>query len=183
MNATGKCEDVVTSATTMDQQSPARFAELLESNRRLVFKVANTYCRNPADRDDLVQEIVIQTWRAFPRYDASRKFSTWLYRIALNVAISFVRSSAVRGQLTVPLVETHYDVSGPPTGPYDSDHQIRLLYDFIDQLDELNRALVLLYLDEYSYRDIAEILGITETNVATKINRLKQRLRRDLIAT
>ena len=165
----------------MDSKAQDQFTELLEANRRMIFKVANTYCRNPADRDDLVQEIVTQVWRAFPRYDGVRKFSTWMYRIALNVAISSVRSSSFRGKHTVPLDETHRETAGQPVRESENEEQIRLLYKFIDKLDELNRALVLLYLDDCSYRDIAEILGITETNVATKINRLKQRLRSDFL--
>ena len=166
----------------MDKQTQARFADLLEANRRIIFKVANTYCRNPADREDLPQDIVTQLWRAFPRFDSGRKFSTWMYRIALNVAISFVRSSSFRGQHTVPLDEAPQNVSSPTSRLGESDEKIRRLYEFIDQLDELNRALALLYLDECSYRDIADVLGITETNVATKIGRLRQRLARDLLA-
>lgn len=166
----------------MDKDNQARFADLLEANRRIIFKVVNGYCRNPADREDLAQDIVTQVWRAFPRFDPRRKFSTWMYRIALNVAISFVRSSSFRGQHTVPLDEAHHDVTCHAPREGESDEKIRQLYGFIDQLDELNRALALLYLDECSYRDIADVLGITETNVATKIGRLKQRLRRDLLA-
>ena len=169
-------------STTMDKHTQARFADLLEANRRIIFKVAHSYCWNPADREDLAQDIVTQLWRAFPRFDPGRKFSTWMYRIALNVAISFVRSGSFRGQHTVPLDETHHNVTSYTTRLGEGDEKIRELYAFIDQLDELNRALALLYLDECSYRDIAEILGITETNVATKIGRLKQRLRRALLA-
>jgi RNA polymerase sigma factor (sigma-70 family) len=157
----------------------AQFAELLERHRGIVFKVAATYCRNPADREDVAQEIVTQLWRAFPKFDATRTFSTWMYRIALNVAISFVRSNSVRERHTVPLDETH-DVEDSSAGSEREDERARLLYAFIDRLDSLNRALLLLYLDERSYRDVAAILGITETNVATKISRLKQRFAREI---
>jgi RNA polymerase sigma factor (sigma-70 family) len=168
----------VTATTVTGVDAEARFAELLERHRGIVFKVAATYCRNPTDREDVVQEIVTQLWRAFPRFDATRTFSTWMYRIALNVTISFVRTNSVRQRHTVALDETH-DVEEASTGAAEQDERTRLLYAFIDRLDALNRALLLLYLDDRTYRDNAAILGITETNVATKISRLKQRFARE----
>jgi RNA polymerase sigma factor (sigma-70 family) len=148
-----------------------QFLALLEEHARIVLKVASSYCRNAEDRRDLIQEITAQLWRAFPRYDESRSFSTWAYRIALNVAISYARRAGVRQ--TVALA--HEPAAERP----ERDDRIEALERFMAQLDELNRALLLLYLDEHSYREIAEILGITETNVATKINRLKDRIRGD----
>ena len=156
------------------------FSELLERHRKIVFKVANTYAWHPEDRADLVQEIAAQLWRAFPRYDAEREFSTWMYRIALNVAISFVRSHSLRQKHHVPLDESQHDCITEDTNRDEADEQVRLLNRFIDQQDPLNRALLLLYLEERSTRDIAEVLGISESNVTTKISRLKQKLRQDL---
>jgi RNA polymerase sigma factor (sigma-70 family) len=170
---------IATTLTGFDAE--AQFAALLERHRGIVFKVAATYCRNPADREDVAQEIVTQLWRAYPRFDATRTFSTWMYRIALNVAISFVRTNSVRERHTVALDETH-DVEDSRTGPAEEDERARLLHAFIDRLDSLNRALLLLYLDDHSYRDIAVILGVTETNVSTKISRLKQRFARETSA-
>jgi RNA polymerase sigma factor (sigma-70 family) len=157
-----------------------RFGELLEQHRRIVFKVANTYCWHPEDRADLAQEICAQLWRAFPSYDPARLFSTWMYRIALNVAISSVRSSRRRERHTVPFDADVHDIRHDTGGGAEADERIRALYRVINQLDDLNRALLLLYLDEHSYREIADILGISETNVATKLGRLKQRLRNDI---
>jgi RNA polymerase sigma factor (sigma-70 family) len=102
----------LTATTLTGVDAEAQFAELLERHRGIVFKVAATYCRNPADREDVAQEIVTQLWRAFPTYDAARTFSTWMYRIALNVAISFVRTNSVRARHTVALDETQ-DVEDP----------------------------------------------------------------------
>jgi RNA polymerase sigma factor (sigma-70 family) len=168
----------VTATTRTEADAEARFAALLERHRGIVLKVAATYCRNPADREDVAQEIVTQLWRAFPKFDATRTFSTWMYRIALNVAISFVRTNSVRERHTVAFDETH-DFEDMSAGAAEQDERTRVLYAFIDRLDSLNRALLLLYLDERSYRDIGAILGITETNVATKISRLKQRFVRE----
>jgi RNA polymerase sigma-70 factor (ECF subfamily) len=154
-----------------------QFSLMLEKHRRMVFKVANTYAR-PADREDLAQEIAAQLWRAYPGYDAARPFSTWLYRIALNVGISHLRAHAARERRTVPLELELHEAAAPSTPEAEGDEAPRLLAEFMTQLDALNRALLLLYLDERGYREIAEILGISETNVSTKINRLKERVRR-----
>ena len=100
-----------------------------------------------------------------------------MYRIALNVAISHARSTSLRDRHAVPLDEDALDVTDDSATLHEPDERVRALHDFIDQLDALNRALMLLYLEDRSYREIADVLGITETNVATKINRLKQRIR------
>lgn len=154
-----------------------RFQTLLEQHRKIVFKVANTYCRHGEDRRDVAQEICAQLWRAFPGYDEKRAFSTWMYRIALNVAISFVRSNGQRERHASELDESIDIAIDDSTRIHETDENVRALQLFIEQQDPLHRALLLLYLEERSYRDIAEILGISETNVATKINRLKQRIR------
>jgi RNA polymerase sigma-70 factor (ECF subfamily) len=156
------------------------FAELLDRHRRIVFKVANTYAWNADDRADLSQEIAAQLWHAFPGYNPQRSFSTWMYRIALNVAISQVRSQSHRKQHTVPLDETLHDIADERAVDFDGDQQLRALQKVIAGLDGLNRALLLLYLDDRSSREIGDILGLSETNVSTKLSRLKQRIRNDL---
>ncbi len=152
-----------------------RFTELLGQNQAIVFKVANTYCWHPDDRDELTQEIVTQLWRAFPGFDETRRFSTWMYRISLNIAISYVRSQRLRQQHFVAFDQQIHD---KPQHADQKDEEMEILYGLISELDPLNRALMLLYLEERSYREISDILGISESNVATKINRLKQRIRR-----
>jgi RNA polymerase sigma factor (sigma-70 family) len=167
---------------TMTPDARTAFGELLERHRKIVFKVANTYARHPEDRADLAQEIAVQLWRAFPAYDAQRTFSTWMYRIALNVAISFLRSDRHRQRHAVPLDDDLHDIADGSAADPEADEQVRALHRFIGQLDPLNRALLLLYLEDRSQREIADILGITETNVSTKIGRLKQRIRNGLTA-
>jgi RNA polymerase sigma factor (sigma-70 family) len=164
-------------AALTSEASRQQFSLLLEQHRRMVFKVANTYAR-AADREDLAQEIAAHLWGAFPGYDPARPFPTWLYRIALNVGISHLRKQATRDRRTVPLEPDLHEAADPQAREADADEAPRLLDVFIARLDALNRALLLLYLDERSYREIAEILGISETNVSTKINRLKERVRR-----
>jgi RNA polymerase sigma factor (sigma-70 family) len=173
-------------ATTMTTTDARReFGELLERHRGIVFKVANSYAAHPEDRADLAQEIAAQLWRAWPGYDPRRSVTTWMYRIALNVAISQLRGRSLRDRHHVPLDDGMlddgmHDIGIDAGADHESEQQLRLLQQVIARLDPMNRALMLLYLDERSQREIAEILGITETNVATKIGRLKQRIRTEL---
>ncbi len=155
------------------------FGELLERHRKIVFKIANSYAWTPADRADLAQEISAQLWRAFPTYDRQRSFSTWMYRIALNVAISQVRNNTQRDRHLVPLDESLHDIAGEHSADHEGNQQLQTLDRIIAGLDKLNRALLLLYLEERSNREIGEILGLSETNVSTKLSRLKQRIRND----
>jgi RNA polymerase sigma-70 factor, ECF subfamily len=154
------------------------FLVLLEEHRKILFKVASLYCRNPADFADVVQEMALQAWRSFDHYDRSRRFSTWLYRIALNVAISFYRGETRRSRTIVPADESIIEIAAQPSETAGLEDQLRLLRGFIDQLGELDKALVLLYLDGNPYDVIAEVLGISESNVGTRINRIKQKLQR-----
>lgn len=167
-------------AITMKAEAQQQFATLLENHRGIVLKVAHSYAWNPDDRADLAQEIATQAWRAFHGYDLDRPFSTWLYRIALNVAISFVRGDGLRRRHAIPLDETLHDPADTRAMDPDQQLQIKALQAFIAALKPLDRALMLLYLEDRGYRDIADILGISETNVATKISRLKQRIRNEL---
>lgn len=155
-----------------------RFLALLEEHDKILYKVANSYCRNREDRQDLIQEIVVQLWRSFDRFDERYRFSTWMYRIAMNVAISFYRSQSRRTD-TVPVDASILEIVAAEPEAEEMPDEIRQLHEFIGRLDEINRALMILYLDGNSYDTIAEILGISTTNVATKISRIKERLRRD----
>jgi len=157
-----------------------RFQALVDEHKKILYKVCNSYCRNRDDRDDLAQEIVIQLWRSFSTFDGRYRFSTWMYRIALNVAISFYRRESTRTRYVISdeehLLEAIDDTESQP-------EEIRLLYRFIEGLDPLNKALVLLYLDGNNYEEIAGVLGISETNVATKISRLKKTMKREFSGT
>lgn len=151
------------------------FLVLIEKNKGIVYKIANAYCKDAEDRKDLVQEIIIQLWKAFSKYDERYRISTWMYRISLNVAISFYRKG--RKSLHSPLTESVIAVPAEEDQT-EQEENVRLLYQFIGELDELNKALMLLYLEDNSYREMAEVLGISESNVATKIGRIKEKLRK-----
>jgi RNA polymerase sigma factor (sigma-70 family) len=154
-----------------------RFQVLLEQHKKILYKVCNSYCRNPDDREDLAQQIVAQLWQSFRSFDGRVAFSTWMYRVALNVAISWYRRERTRTLHIVPAGERLLDVAGESETQSDD---IRLLYELIGKLDELNKALILLYLDGNSNREIGEVLGISETNVTTKISRLKKTMRQEI---
>src|SRR5579885_2279111 len=163
-----------------DQQ---RFEMLLREHQGIVFKVARAYARAAHDRDDLAQEIAAQLWRSFGSFDERRaKFTTWMYRVALNVAISHARSEKRSGaEQLEPFDSAHLETVASEHGSHheamELNERLATLHAFIAQLDPLNRALVLLYLEDRSYAEIADVLGISETNVATKLNRIKQKLR------
>jgi RNA polymerase sigma factor (sigma-70 family) len=154
-----------------------RFLRLLDEHRKILWKVASSWCRDAEERQDLEQEIVVQLWRSFGRYDSRFRFSTWMYRIAMNVAISFHRGAKQR--VHEPLVEQLVEIAAPEG---DSD-EVRALRQRIDALEPLNKALILLYLDGHDHAAIGEILGITTTNVATKLARLKARLKGEIDGT
>ena len=167
-------------APTMDcPTAEADFEARLRLHAGIVRKVAGSYAWNPHDRDDLMQDIVAALWQAWPRYDPSRPFATWMYRVALNVAISQVRGETRRRRHHVAYDADVHDAEAPNRDLAD-DEQLILLQRAMQSLDPLNRALLMLHLDERSHREIADVLGISESNVGTKLTRLKERLRNTL---
>jgi RNA polymerase sigma-70 factor (ECF subfamily) len=161
------------SSMTEEGRDETDFLARIGRHAGIVRKVALSYGRSAADRHDLEQEIVAQLWKSYRTFDGKRPFSTWMYRIALNVAISIARGRRWSEHEPLASAESIAD----DDGALEREQGVRELRAFIASLDELNRALIVLYLDEHSYREIADILGISETNVATKINRVKQQLR------
>jgi RNA polymerase sigma-70 factor (ECF subfamily) len=153
-----------------------RFQALVEQHRKILYKVCNSYCQNRDDREDLAQEIIIQLWRSFERFDDRCRFSTWMYRIAINVAISFYRRESARAKHVISDEERILNTLDETR---DQSAEMQTLYQFIEGLEPLNRALILLYLDGSSYQEISEVLGISETNVATKIGRIKQSMKNE----
>lgn len=174
--------------TMADRERQRRFEALLREHQRVVFKVAAAYAYGVHDRDDLAQEIAAQLWRSFGSYDERRaKFSTWMFRVALNVAISHLRQSRSFGAehlepLDAAHLETVAAADTPMSDEMERDERLVALHRLITRLDPLNRALVLLYLEDRSYAEISEVLDISETNVATKLNRIKQKLRGQMVA-
>jgi RNA polymerase sigma-70 factor, ECF subfamily len=161
----------------------AQFVALLQIHRALLCKIVRVYARSPADRDDLAQEAIANLWRAYPRYDDRLKFSTWMYRVVLNVAISWQRRERTQTQHLVPAGEEVLEMARSLEAPAAADDgDLVLLYSSIATFDALDKALLILYLDGLTHPEISVVLGITSTNIATKIGRLKDRLREDFRA-
>jgi RNA polymerase sigma factor (sigma-70 family) len=148
------------------------FLELLQANKGIIVKICKSYCTSKNDRDDLAQEIVFNLWKSFADYVPDYKFSTWMYRIGLNVAISFYRKELRSIQYTA-YSENLVVFDNEDESKSEEESSLSLLEKFIQELKEIDKSIMLLYLDKKSYGEIADIVGISETNVATKISRIK----------
>ena len=151
------------------------FLSILESHKGIIYKVANNYCADKDDQDDLIQEITLRIWQSIEKFNDQYKWSTWIYKIALNTSISFYRKSKTRKGKTVKIdqiIETPHH-----TDDLFDNEDILLLRGFIRELKEIDRALILLYLDGLSSKEIAEIMATSQTNVTSKISRIKKKLK------
>ncbi len=154
--------------------SEKEFTNLIEQNRGIIFKVIRLYVHHEEDERDLFQEILFQAWRSFPQFKGDSKFSTWLYRVALNTVLTFKR----RPQLVVP----HEDLSLLKTSSGDKiqSEESEALYIAICELNEIDRMIITLHLDGYENEEIAEISGLTKNNTAVKLHRIKETITRKL---
>ena len=157
-----------------NQEIRDNFVKLIEKNQGIIFKVSKMYCDNEADREDLFQDILIQLWNAYPSFKGLSKFSTWMYRVALNTAIARVRKGKkLENEQLTP--EFKMDVVD---GGHENDleDRIKLLHRAISKLNKAEKAIIMLYMDDYSYEDISDIAGISVSNVGVKIVRIKKKL-------
>ena len=157
------------------QKNEADFVALLNENQNLVHKICRMYTNSKAAHDDLFQEISIQLWRSYDRFEGKSKFSTWMYRVGLNTAITLYRKekkridNGVLHENTPQLMVQEYDT--------EIDEQLDWLYKKINSFSEIDKALTLLYLEDKKYDEIAETLGISSINARVKMNRIKKRLK------
>ncbi len=157
----------------------AELMERINDNQKIIYKICNSYCNNKDDREDLAQEIIYQLLRSYRSFNDQYKFSTWMYRVALNVAISFYRKKKTSGTITYePVLQDRKD---DVHSSAELENNLAILEKFINELKELDKALMILYLESKSYKEIAEILGISETNIATKISRIKETLKQKFL--
>lgn len=160
----------------MDKQAQQHFFEsIIEQHKGILFKVARAYCPDTEDQQDLIQEMMIQIWQSIHKYNDQYKISTWLYRISLNVAISFYRKSSTRAKKYTALTEQLVEITVEDKS--ENERQLNLLEQFISELKEIDKALMILYLEDKSHTEIAEILGMSVSNVGTKIGRIKDKLK------
>jgi RNA polymerase sigma-70 factor (ECF subfamily) len=147
------------------------FAYLLEQNKRIIHKVSILYTNNKEDKEDLFQEICLQLWRSYSSYREEALFSTWMYRVAINTAVSQVRK---RKNMVIPVEK--FQEKEDDTYCYEKDEKIQLLYKAIALLNKIDKAIILLWLEEKKYEEISDILGISKSNVSIKLVRIKQNL-------
>ena len=150
------------------------FAKLIKDNQGLIIKISRLYTNSLEDEEDLFQEIVLQLWRSYDTFKGGSKISTWMHRVALNTAITLFRKKT-RSPKTDELMDFHYN--DYLEDDEEKQQQITLLYKVIKMLPKVERAIVMMYLDDLPYRDISENLGISEVNARVKMNRLKKRLK------
>ncbi|TAF67490.1 MAG: sigma-70 family RNA polymerase sigma factor [Cytophagales bacterium] len=155
--------------------SEKEFVSLITENQAIIYKIVNLYTHTESDREDLFQEVVYQLWKSYPTFKHQSKFTTWMYRVALNTALTdFKKFQKQKNKqdineriLQLPEYTQHKEI----------EEQIQMLYKAINQLTDIEKAIMTLYLDEYNYQEISQIVGITETNVGVKINRIKKKLK------
>ncbi|MDL2215182.1 RNA polymerase sigma factor [Dysgonomonas sp. OttesenSCG-928-M03] len=160
-----------------DNELKEQFLDILGNNIGIIIKISKAYTQVRQDREDLINDIVLELWKSFGRFEGNSKISTWIYRVALNVSMNYKRKkkndplfssadSLMDKDVFAWLITEQEDPSG-----------LEMLYDCIDKLNEINKAIILLYLDGNSHDDISEIMGISKTNVGTRIGRIKEQLR------
>jgi len=151
------------------------FIEQLEKHQNIVHKVCRLYTNNQDAHNDLFQEITIQLWKAFPKFRGDAKFSTWMYRVGLNTAITLYR----KRKRTIDTQQFDSIEFKIKSEEYDDteEQQLKLLYSAVHQLNDIEKALVFLYLEDKNYREISETMGISEVNARVKMNRVKNKLR------
>lgn len=155
------------------ENAEQEFLDMVRAYERVIYKVCYLYTTPRATLNDLYQDVVLNLWKAFPKFRHECKMSTWVYRIALNTCISFIRK-----EKNIPEIVTLTQEADRSEEEDETEAMLQQLYRMINRLGELDKSITLLYLEEKSYEEIAEITGLTVTNVATRLNRIKEKLRK-----
>jgi RNA polymerase sigma-70 factor (ECF subfamily) len=150
----------------------SEFIDILNKHRGLIYKVCNLYCSDPEDRKDLFQEIVLQVWKSWENFRGEAALSTWMYRIALNTAITHLKKERRLGS---PVSIVNIDIPDVEENG-ETEELLKQLFGAIDDLDKIDKSVILLYLEEKSYDEISEITGLTKSNVGVRLNRIKTKL-------
>lgn len=162
----------------MSENVEQSFVKQLQENQNIIHKICRLYTDNEDAHKDLFQEITIQLWKAFPKFRGDSKFSTWAYRVALNTAITLYRKT--KRSITTVTYEDRQHLIKNVDYNYEEEEQIKVLYQAVYQLNDIEKALVFMYLEDKDYREIAETLGISEVNARVKMNRIKSKLKKIL---
>lgn len=158
------------------QKYRTTIAELIEQHKNLIFKVANSYCPDKGEQEDLIQEIIFQIIKGYEGFDHNVKVTTWMYKVAFNVSISHYRKAKSYSKYFAPMPDKLVKVD--ETEDSETEERLKQLQKFIDEFDALNKAILIMYLDGNSHAEIAEAMGISLSNVGTKIGRIKEQLKK-----
>ncbi len=153
------------------ERTPGDFLELIHRHQNIIHKICFIYSENRPDREDLQQEIILQLWKSFSSFQGNAAFSTWMYRVALNTAINNTRRPGLLLDRS-----SSPDLAYDPSDSYQLSEEIQILYQAISQLKKVEKAIILLWLEEKSYEEIAEAIGMTVKNVSVKLVRIRTRL-------
>jgi len=159
----------------VDMVSKNKFLELVEQNQDIVHKICGLYAVNVEERKDLGQEIVFQLWKSYKSFKGDSKFTTWMYKVALNTALLNLRRK--RSKVRIERLKEHHGDIPAEAGDQEKHGKINILYEAINQLPKFDRAIVLLHLEQFSYKEIAEVIGISESNVSVRLVRIKKKLK------
>jgi RNA polymerase sigma-70 factor (ECF subfamily) len=162
----------------MNKALETQFVQLLKENQNIVHKICRLYTTDQDSHNDLFQEITIQLWKAYPNFRGDAKFSTWAYRVGLNTAITLYRKK--KKTLDTVTFENSYHFVKQEDYNYEEEEQLKILYSAINELNDIEKALVFLYLEDKDYAEISTTLGISEVNARVKMNRVKGKLKKIL---
>ena len=163
----------------MKSTKEIEFVTLVQEHQNLIHKICRLYTNSDAEHKDLFQDITIQLWKSYPKFRGDAKFSTWMYRVGINTAISLYRKSKSRIQ-SFSFDDVSYKI--PQTETYDDtqDQQLKSIYAALNHLNDIDKAVILLYLEDKSYKEISDTIGISEVNARVKMNRIKKKLKTQL---
>jgi RNA polymerase sigma-70 factor, ECF subfamily len=170
--------DIFDTNQTMSDNLEQSFVKQLKENQNIIHKICRLYTNGQDAHNDLFQEITIQLWKAFPKFRGDSKFSTWAYRVALNTAITLYRKST--RSVSTTTYDGQFQFINPEDYNNEEEEQIKLMYQAVQQLNDIEKALVFLYLEDKDYTEISETLGISEVNARVKMNRIKGKLKKIL---
>ncbi|OCW72372.1 RNA polymerase sigma factor [Elizabethkingia anophelis] len=148
------------------------FLEKIEKHKGMIFKISKMYLENQEDREDLFQEIILQLWKSYQAFEGKSQFSTWLYRVSLNTAITFLKRDKKRTDKN----ELHENIDIEDEQNTDKELQTEFLYKAVQELNPIEKALIFLFLEGQNYKQISENMGITEVNARVKLSRTKEKL-------
>jgi RNA polymerase sigma-70 factor (ECF subfamily) len=153
----------------------SRFLELIEQNQDIVHKICGLYASNTHDRRDLSQDIICQLWRSYQSFRGDSKFTTWMYKVSLNTALLNLRRH--RGRVHTESLNGYHGNLPAETAGSEKLAKINSLYGAINQLRKFDRAIILLYLEQFTYQEIADVTGISQSNVSVRLVRIKKKLK------